>query len=56
MNLFASAWDCPIATYGPGDAALDHAPDERLPIAAFDRSVAVLTRTADRLVGGNSLD
>ncbi|MFB6082405.1 MAG: [LysW]-lysine hydrolase [Halanaeroarchaeum sp.] len=51
MNLYADAWDVPMATYGPGDSALDHAPDERLDLAAFDRSVAVLTRVAERLIG-----
>jgi len=44
-NLYAEAWAVPVVTYGPGDASLDHAPDERLPLAALDRAVAVL-RTA----------
>ncbi|MCL7418558.1 MAG: [LysW]-lysine hydrolase, partial [Halalkalicoccus sp.] len=30
MNVYASGWDCPMVTYGPGDSDLDHAPDERL--------------------------
>jgi len=42
MNLFAAAWDCPMVTYGPGDSALDHAPDERLPLSALDNAVTVL--------------
>ena len=49
MNLFARAWDRPMATYGPGDSDLDHAPNEHLPLAEFDRSVAVLERVCDRL-------
>ena len=49
MNVYADAWDCPMATYGPGDSALDHAPDERLPLRALDRSVAVLEAVATRL-------
>lgn len=49
MNLYADAWDVPMATYGPGDSSLDHAPDERLELAAFDRSVAVLTHAAATL-------
>ncbi|ELY98114.1 [LysW]-lysine hydrolase [Natrialba asiatica] len=53
MNLFAGAWDCPMATYGPGNSELDHAPDERLSLAEFDRSVAVLTRVATTLTGGD---
>ncbi|MFB6093339.1 MAG: [LysW]-lysine hydrolase [Halanaeroarchaeum sp.] len=51
MNLYAAAWDVPMATYGPGNADLDHAPDERLDLAGFDRAVDVLTHAADRLVG-----
>jgi LysW-gamma-L-lysine carboxypeptidase len=49
VNLYAAAWDCPAATYGPGDSALDHAPDERLSLAEFDRAVTVLTDLPDRL-------
>ncbi len=51
-NLYAGAWDCPVATYGPGDPALDHAPDERLALADFDRAVAVVTDAAERLRDG----
>ena len=43
MNLFAAAWDCPMATYGPGNSDLDHAPDERLPLSELDRATAVLS-------------
>lgn len=49
MNIYASAWDCPMVTYGPGDSELDHAPDERLDLDEFDRSIAVLTEVAARL-------
>jgi LysW-gamma-L-lysine carboxypeptidase len=48
-NLYADAWDVPVVTYGPGDAALDHAPDERLPLREFDRAVAVLTTACEQL-------
>jgi LysW-gamma-L-lysine carboxypeptidase len=48
-NLYATAWDCPVAVYGPGDSGLDHAPDERIALDAFDRGVEVLTAAADRL-------
>jgi len=54
MNLYADAWDCPMATYGPGDSALDHTPEERLVLAEFDRAVAVLERACERLQGGKS--
>jgi len=48
-NLYADAWDVPVVTYGPGDSALDHAPDERLPLAEFDRAVTVLTTACEQL-------
>ncbi len=48
-NLYADAWGVPVVTYGPGDASLDHAPDERLPLAAFDRASAVLTTACAQL-------
>lgn len=49
MNIYAQQWDCPMATYGPGDSALDHAPDERLPLAEFDQSIAVLETACEKL-------
>jgi LysW-gamma-L-lysine carboxypeptidase len=51
MNLFAAAWDCPMVTYGPGDSDLDHAPDEHLPLAEYDRSIEVLVDACERLRG-----
>jgi LysW-gamma-L-lysine carboxypeptidase len=54
MNLYADAWDCPMATYGPGDSALDHTPEERLPLAEFDRAVSVLERACERLQGSEN--
>jgi len=51
MNLYATAWDCPMVTYGPGDSALDHTPTERLSLDEFDRSIAVLTDVCRGLVG-----
>ena len=50
MNVFAEAWDCPMVTYGPGDAALDHTPNEHLVLSAFDRAVGVLTDATAQLV------
>ncbi|ESS06484.1 MAG: N-acetyl-ornithine/N-acetyl-lysine deacetylase [uncultured archaeon A07HB70] len=49
VNLYADAWNCPTASYGPGDSSLDHTPDEHLALAEFDRAVAVLTDLPDRL-------
>lgn len=48
-NLYADAWDVPVVTYGPGDASLDHTPNERLPLAAFDRATDVLCAVCERL-------
>jgi LysW-gamma-L-lysine carboxypeptidase len=47
MNVFAEAWDVPMATYGPGDSSLDHTPEEHLDLRDFDRAVAVLTTAAE---------
>jgi [amino group carrier protein]-lysine/ornithine hydrolase len=49
MNVYASAWDRPMVTYGPGDSDLDHAPDERLELDEFDRSIQVLKAVAERV-------
>ncbi|NEU55266.1 [LysW]-lysine hydrolase [Halorussus sp. MSC15.2] len=49
MNLYAGAWDCPMATYGPGDSDLDHAPNEHLDLGEFDRSIAVLNAVSEDL-------
>ncbi|WP_135823496.1 [LysW]-lysine hydrolase [Halorussus ruber] len=49
MNLYAGAWDCPMATYGPGDSELDHAPNEHLDLGEFDRAVAVLESVSETL-------
>ncbi len=53
MNIFADAWHCPMVTYGPGNSALDHAPDERLSLAEFDQSVTILERVTKRLTAGD---
>lgn len=52
MNLYAPAWNCPMATYGPGDSTLDHAPDERLSLSSFDSSIGVLIAATEQLTEG----
>jgi len=49
MNIYAGAWDCPMVTYGPGDSALDHAPNEHIELDEYERSIAVLESATERL-------
>jgi LysW-gamma-L-lysine carboxypeptidase len=49
MNIYAGSWDCPMATYGPGDSDLDHAPNEHLDLAEYDSSIGVLVDVCERL-------
>ncbi|MEP6693453.1 MAG: [LysW]-lysine hydrolase [Chloroflexota bacterium] len=42
MNILAPAWGCPMVAYGPGDSRYDHTPIERLSLADYTRSIAVL--------------
>jgi len=49
MNVVAPAWDVPIVAYGPGDASLDHTPDERLDLREYVRSIRVLERVFSAL-------
>jgi LysW-gamma-L-lysine carboxypeptidase len=48
MTVVGPAWGCPVVAYGPGDAALDHTPEERIDLAEYLRAVQVL---ADALIG-----
>jgi len=43
VTIVGPAWRCPIVTYGPGDAALDHTPEERIDLADYGRAIRVLT-------------
>lgn len=42
MNVVAPVWRCPIVAYGPGDSALDHTPNEHLPLDEYWRAVGVV--------------
>ncbi len=46
MNVFAERWDCPMATYGPGDSNLDHTPNEHIQVEEFHNAVDVLENVA----------
>jgi len=48
-NLVAPHWRCDALAYGPGDAALDHTPEERIDLTEFDRALAVLSEVVERL-------
>lgn len=41
-NVVAQRWSTPAVAYGPGDAALDHTPEEHLDLRDLDRSIEVL--------------
>ncbi len=49
INVVGPVWDCPMAVYGPGDSTLDHTPEERIDLAEYERSVAVLGSVLKRL-------
>lgn len=41
----APVWKCPIVAYGPGDSALDHTPNEHLPLDEYWKAVNVIGHT-----------
>lgn len=47
MTVVGPAWNCPILAYGPGDASLDHTPEERIVLADYLNAIDIL---ADVLV------
>lgn len=49
MNVLGPAYGVPIATYGPGDSALDHTPDEHLPLTEYKRAIDVLDGVITKL-------
>lgn len=44
MNVVGPVWGCPIVAYGPGDAALDHTPQEHIEIDEYLRSIEILAQ------------
>ena len=49
MNIVGAVWQCPIIAYGPGDSALDHTPNEHLPLDEYACAVAVLTHLIEHI-------
>lgn len=45
MNVVGPVWQCPIVAYGPGDSALDHTPNEHLPLDEYWKAVNVVEQT-----------
>ena len=41
-NIVAPRWGCPALVYGPGDASLDHTPNEHVDLDEFLRGISVL--------------
>ena len=44
LNVLVPAWGCPGVAYGPGDARLDHTPEECVSVAELEHAVDVLDR------------
>jgi LysW-gamma-L-lysine carboxypeptidase len=42
MTVVGPAWNCPIVTYGPGNASLDHTPEERIDLDQYGRAIRIL--------------
>ncbi len=49
MTVVGPVWQCPIIAYGPGDASLDHTPEERIDLDNYRRAVRVLTSVLNDL-------
>ena len=43
ITIVGPVWQCPIVAYGPGDASLDHTPEERIVLDEYLKAVRVLT-------------
>ncbi|MFM8593193.1 MAG: [LysW]-lysine hydrolase [Chloroflexota bacterium] len=49
MTVVGPVWKCPIVAYGPGDASLDHTPEERIDLAEYGRAVRILADVLEAL-------
>ena len=53
LNIVGPTWNCPAVVYGPGDAALDHTPNEHISIQEYRRSVDVLKTVLAEMTAGD---
>lgn len=53
MNVVAPHWQVPMVAYGPGDASLDHTPEERLDLDEYLRAIEVLRSAFVQLAGAS---
>lgn len=51
MNIVGPAWSVPMATYGPGDARLDHSDEERIDLGEYVTAISVLRTAISRIAG-----
>jgi len=49
LNIVAPVWKCPALVYGPGDSALDHTPNEYINLEDYQKAVAALAATLEKL-------
>lgn len=51
LNVVGPVWKRPIVAYGPGDSRLDHTPNEHISLAEYLRSIRVVARAVEGLLG-----
>ncbi|MHB1501229.1 MAG: M20/M25/M40 family metallo-hydrolase [Candidatus Dormibacteria bacterium] len=49
LNVVLPVWRCPAIVYGPGDASLDHTPEESIAIDDYGRAISVLATVLTEL-------
>jgi len=49
ITVVGPVWQCPAVAYGPGDASLDHTPEERIVLDDYLKAVRVLTGVLEAL-------
>jgi len=49
LNVVLPAWRCPALVYGPGDAELDHTPQESISLGDYARAIEVLAQVLTEL-------